>query len=41
MIDCYPDEVKQRGIKPSHEVLQVLAEPVKLKTSESGEDDAS
>jgi hypothetical protein len=40
MEEGYPDGVKQRGIDPGHEVLQVFADPLELKTSESGEDGA-
>jgi hypothetical protein len=36
----YLDGVKQRGIDPDHELLQVFADPFKLKTSESREDGA-
>jgi hypothetical protein len=32
----YPDGVKQRGIDPGHEVLQVIADSLELKLSESG-----
>jgi hypothetical protein len=36
----YPYKVKQRGIDPGHEVLQVFADPFEHQTSESGKNDA-
>lgn len=36
----YQDVAKQRGIDLGHKVFQVFASPFKLKTSESGEDNA-
>ena len=38
MEEGYRDEVKQRGIDRGHQVFQVFADPIELKTSESGED---
>jgi hypothetical protein len=40
MEECYPDGIKQRGIDPGHEVLQVFAGPMESDKSESGEDSA-
>ena len=40
MEEGYPDGVEQRGIDPGHDVVQVFADPLELKTSESGEDGA-
>jgi hypothetical protein len=38
MEEGYTDSVKQRGIDPGHNVLQVLRDPLELKTSENRED---
>jgi hypothetical protein len=40
MEEGYPEGVQQRGIDPGYEVLQPFADPLELKTSESGEDGA-